>query len=460
MTEAVAAINSFINSIVWGPFMLCLMLGVGVFFSIKLRFFQITHIKQWLFDTVLGSIRKNKSLKTTGKSISPFEAMTTALAGSIGTGNIVGVSSAISLGGAGAVLWMWIASVFGMATVFAENYLGIVYREKRNGKYIGGPMYYIEKGLHNKPLAVLFAVFCTLAALGMGNMTQANSAASAMYEAFSLPPYISGILLCILSGLIIFGGIDRISKINSKLIPIISVLYILALLLILIINIKNIPDAIGKIITEAFDLKCISGGFMGYGMRNALRYGISRGVFSNEAGLGSSPIVHSEAAETDPVRSGEWGIFQVFTDTTVMCTLMALCILTTTDSNNIMELCTGPFTAVFGSFGKAFISVTVFVFGFATLISWCYYGEKGIDYLFRGKYIKQYRLIYVLFVFIGSTLKIDLVWDISDTINGLMAVPNLAALILLSGKIKLDKTRIRRKTVLPAKAAESFYRER
>ncbi len=344
---------------------------------------------------------------------------------------------------------MWIASFFGMATIFIENVLGIKYRTKKNGRFVGGPMYYIEKGLHCKWLAVIFAVFCTVAALGMGNMTQANSVAGALETGFGVNPKISGAVLSLLVGIIIFGGINRIARLTEKLVPSMAILYIIAALIVICVNFKNIPYAFEKIFVQAFDINAAAGGFMGYGMARAVKYGISRGVFSNEAGLGSSPIVHAAADTDDPYKQGMWGIFQVFIDTIVMCTLMALCILTTNSEKSGfdgIELSTLSFEGVFGNVGTYFISLSIILFAFATLVSWSYFGERSLEYLTGGKYIRLYRLIYTFITYIGCIMSISLVWEISDTLNGLMAIPNLVALLLLSNKINYnDITGIKRK---------------
>ncbi len=425
-----------INNIIWGPYMLILLLGVGVFFTIKLRFFQLVHFRLWWSKTAMSLFKPVSGKKD--KGISPFQAMSTALAGSVGTGNIVGVANAIALGGAGSVFWMWIAALFGMATIFAENVLGIKYRVKRNGRYCGGPMYYIEQIKGCKWLAVVFAVLCTAASLGMGNMTQGNTVAGALQNGFGIPVQLSGIVLSVLVGIMIFGGIGRISKINEKLVPIMTAVYLFAVVIVLTVNVREIPSAFCRIITDAFDINAVSGGFMGYGMSRAIKYGISRGVFSNEAGLGTSPIVHSAADTDDPYSQGMWGIFQVFVDTTVLCTLMALCILTTgSDKTGLdgIELSTYSFETVMGNAGGLFISVSMILFAFGTLVSWSYYGEKSLEYLTGGKYIFLYRLIYSAVTYIGCVIGLSAVWEISDTLNGLMAIPNLAALVLLSGKV-------------------------
>ncbi len=437
--ETVQKINSFVNGIVWGPLMLCVLLGIGIYFTIKMNFFQIRHFKTWWNVTFMSLFRKENNRPDSDK-ISPFQAMATALAGAIGTGNIVGVASAVTLGGAGAVLWMQLAALFGMATVFVENVLGVKYREKRNGKFVGGPMYYIEKGLHCKWGAVIFAVFCTFAALGMGNMTQANSAAGALHNCFGISESVCGIILAALTAVIVFGGIKRIAALTEKIIPVMAVAYILMSLTVLAIHFRNIPCAVEKIFVSAFDIRAAAGGFLGHGMARALKYGISRGVFSNEAGLGSSPIVHAAADTNDPYRQGMWGMFQVFTDTIVLCTLMALCIIASDcDSMNTdgISLSIAVFENSLGIAGKIFISISIAVFAFATLVSWCYYGEKSLEYLTGGKFINCYRLIYAAAAYLGSITSISLVWEISDTLNGLMAIPNLAAILLLAKKAEI-----------------------
>ena len=436
--ELLENINAFINGIVWGPFMLLFLLGTGIFFTIRLRFFQFRHFRL-LWNLTIGSLGNNHSHQKNG--ISSFQAMTTALAGAIGTGNIVGVAGAIALGGAGAVFWMWIAAFFGMATIYAENVLGMKFRISSHNGRAGGPMYYIEKGLHCKALAIFFAVLCTFAALGMGNMTQSNSAAAALYECFGLDQMLTGLIMTVAVGLIIAGGISRIAALTEKLIPLASVLYLITAGAVIITNISSLPSVFVNIVSEAFDLHAAAGGFMGYGMARALKYGISRGVFSNEAGLGSSPIVHSAADTDDCVKQGMWGVFQVFIDTIVLCTVMALCILVTGNINGSdgVRISISAFENVFGSAGKIIIALSIVIFAFATLISWCYYGEKSVEYLCKGRYVHAFRIVYTLFTFLGSILSIRLVWDISDTINGLMAIPNLIALLSLAKYISYDE---------------------
>lgn len=436
--EQLQAVNAKVNAIIWGPYMLLLLIGVGVFYTIKLRGFQLLRFGTWWRATALSLFHRPKNGRKTG-GISPFQAMSTVLAGSVGTGNIVGVANAIALGGAGAVFWMWVAAVCGMATVFAENVLGVKYRIRRNGRYVGGPMYYIEKGLGCKWLAVLFAVICTLASLGMGNMTQGNSVAGALKNGFGVPVGVSGVLLSVLVGVIIFGGIGRIAKLTEKLVPVMTVLFLIGVVTVILCHIGELPAAFGRILTEAFDIKGVAGGFMGYGMANAIKYGVSRGVFSNEAGLGTSPIVHAAAETDDPYRQGMWGIFQVFIDTIILCTLMALCLLTSDSAPagaDGIAWSTLALSSVLGPFGHIFMSVSIILFAFGTLISWSYYGEQSLSYLTGGRYILLYRLCYAAVTCLGCVMEISLVWELSDTLNGLMAIPNLIALILLSGKVR------------------------
>lgn len=439
----VEKINAYVNGIVWGPVMLALIMLVGIQFSVRTGFFQLFHFKLWISATAGKLFHKDKVKKTDKKSsISPFQAVTTALAGAIGTGNIVGVATALTLGGAGAIFWMWAAAFFGMMTIFAENILGVKYRKKnQKGEWAGGPMYYIEYGLHQKWLAVLFSFTCIMASFGMGNMTQANSIAGAMRESFGIAEKNTGIILAVLVGMIIFGGIRRIASVTEKVVPFMALFYMAGALLVVFANAEHIPAVFKEIIKNAFDFRAAAGGAGGVVMASAIKYGIARGVFSNEAGLGSSPIVHAAADTVQPVEQGMWGIFQVFLDTIVMCTITALCIL----SSGAMEtgkdgvaLSTAAFTSVFGSFGGVFVAVSILLFAFATIIGWSYYGERSIEYLGGGRAVPFYRAMYILAAAFGCVLDLRLVWSVSDTFNGMMAIPNLTALLLLSGEVARD----------------------
>lgn len=433
--------NNMVNRVVWGPVMLCLLLFVGIMFTVRLRFFQISKIKLWMNHTMGSFFHRPPKKEKQSKAISPFQAMTTALAGAIGTGNIVGVATAITLGGPGAIFWMWVASFFGMMTVFAENILGIRYRCKnQKGEWTGGPMYYIEKGLHKKWLAAAFSVACILASFGMGNMTQANSIAGALQEGFGVSPKITGIVVAALVGLIIFGGIQRIAKVTEKIVPFMALFYMAGALAVLAAHASSIPGVLKDIVQQAFSLQSAAGGAGGCVMAAAVKYGIARGVFSNEAGLGSTPIVHSASDTKEPVEQGMWGIFQVFLDTLVMCTMTALCILCSGAVESGKEgvaLSTAAFSTVFGRFGSLFVAVSIVLFAFATIVGWSFYGERSIEYLSSGsrKSIPVYKAVYVVAVAFGCVMDLRLVWSISDTFNGLMAIPNLIALLLLSPQV-------------------------
>lgn len=434
----VEKINSAVNTVVWGPAMLVFLVAVGFLLSIRIGFFQIRGFGTW-WKATFGSLFSKKSREAGKGKISPFGAMSAALAGAIGTGNIVGVATAITMGGAGAVFWMWIAAFFGMATVYAENVLGVLYREKHGDTYVGGPMYYIRKGLNSKILAAVFAVMCTLASVGMGNMTQSNSVASALEVGFGFSPKIVGAVLTVLVFVIILGGVKRITKITEWLLPFMAVSFILGSVIVIACNFQKLPSAFSEIFSSAFGFDSVSGGFLGYGMSRAVKYGISRGVFSNEAGLGSSPIIHAAADTDDPSRQGMWGIFQVFVDTIIMCTLTALCILCTDGHKTGLDgaaLGAYAFESVFGDFGTCFVCCSVVLFGFATLITWSYFGERSLAYLTHGKFTGCYRVVYALATYVGCVMNLRLVWEISDTLNGLMAIPNLIALLLLMSKIK------------------------
>lgn len=437
--EYVEKVNGLVNAVVWGPLMLTLIVFVGVVFSIRLNFFQLFKCKLW-FKQTFGSLFNKESLKGSKKDgITPFQAVSTALASTVGTGNVVGVATAITLGGPGAVFWMWIAAFFGMMTAFAENVLGLKYRTvNKLGEKVGGPMYYIEKGLRQRWMACFFAFACILASFGMGNMTQANSIAASLKKSFNLSPAIVGLVLAAIIGCIIFGGVTRISQVTSKVVPFMTIFYILGGLIVIASHASNLPKAMFDIISGAFSLRAASGGATGFIMSNSIKYGISRGVFSNEAGLGSSPIVHAASKETEPVIQGMWGIFQVFVVTFFVCSITAFCILTsgvTPEDNDGAMLSVQAFSTTFGSLGEKFVAISISLFAFSTIVGWSYYGERCVEYLTSRKNILIYKAVYILFVMFGSVMKLDLVWSISDTFNGLMAFPNLIALVLLSGEV-------------------------
>ncbi|MBQ2846694.1 MAG: sodium:alanine symporter family protein [Clostridia bacterium] len=426
-------INSAISSFIWGPPMLAIFLGTGLYLSVKSGFFQVFGVKQWVGETVVSAFRNRKNIKKSNDgSIPQLSALTSALAACLGTGNIIGVATAICSGGPGAVFWMCISAIIGMMTCCCENVLGIKYRTRdSSGNFKGGPMQYIERGLGMKGLAGTYAVFLTGASLGMGNMTQANSVAQGM-SGFGIPPVITAVILCVLVTIAISGGLKRISTISEKLIPVLSAAFVLACFIIIGRNFENLIPCIKTIIKEAFTVKAVSG----FGLAKAARYGISRGVFSNEAGLGSSAIIHAAADCKNAGEQGMWGILEVFIDTVFMCSVTAAAVLTSgvyqsKTHLNGAQLCSAVFESVFGKAGGYFLNACVCLFAFATLVAWSYYGKCGAEYLFGQKSGKIYNVIYILSAFAGSLIRLESVWSLSDTLNGLMAIPNIFALLLL-----------------------------
>lgn len=431
-------LNAQVSGFVWGPAMIALMLLTGLYFSAGTGFMQLRHFAACMKKTFFSLFQK-KEKKKDGNQITQFQALATALAGTMGTGNIVGVATALTLGGPGAVFWMWVSALLGMMTKYAETLLAVKYRRKeKDGHWVGGAMEYIEHGLGQKWLASLFCVFCVLASFGMGNMTQANSIAEAMGEAFAAPPALSGALVAVLLALVIFGGISRIAQVAEKIIPLLSLLYLAGGLAIIVCHAGTLPQCISSIFEGAFSLPSAAGGIGGYGITQAMRYGVSRGIFSNEAGLGSSGMVYASSEEKEPVVQGMWGIFEVFADTIVVCTITAIAILTSgamQTGKDGAALSAAAFESVFGSFGGVFVSVSIVLFAFASMLGWAFYGERSFSYLTGGHYQQIYRFLFVAVAIPGSIAQLGLVWDLSETFNGLMAIPNLVAILLLSGTV-------------------------
>ncbi len=444
MVNLILDLNNQINSIVWGYPMLGLMIFTGLLFTIYIKFFQFRYIKLIAQETFFKLFKKREK-NTDDKSISQFQAMSTAHAATIGTGNIAGVASAITIGGPGAVFWMWISAILGMMTAFSENVLGIYYRKKdENGEWNAGAMYYLEHCSSNKHLgkilAVLFSFFCIVASFGMGNMVQINTITSAIKSNFGISPGFFGLIISIIVGVIIIGGIKRIGKIAEIFVPVMALFYIVASLIICIINFHEIPSSLKQIFLCAFDFKSLIGGVSGISIKKAIEMGFKRGVFSNEAGLGSSVSVHASADVREPVEIGMWGIFEVFVDTIVVCSLTAFVILVTKTNNIPLEgasLVTLAFSNTFGKWAGKILSIAIFLFGFATIIGWSFFGQKAWEYLFGKRSVYLYRIIYVLCVFIGAIAELTLVWNISDTFNALMAIPNLTGVLLLGKKVKI-----------------------
>ena len=455
LTDFIQWLNRLVNQFVWGPVMLCLFLLTGLLFSVKTGFFQLTGMKIWLSAT-LGSLLHRKSDPSKPardkQTISPFQSLCTALAATLGTGNIAGVATAIVCGGPGAVFWMWISAFLGMMTSFAEKTLAIKYRYKNSsGRLVGGAMAYMEKGLGLKWMACLFAFFCVLASFGIGNMAQANSISNALESSFHIPGWITGLLLAAFAGFVIVGGIHRIAGVAEKFVPFMAVFYMGGALLVILTHIQELPAALSSIFREAFRPRAQAGGAAGYGMALAVKVGISRGVFTNEAGLGSSVMVHSASSVKDPAVQGMWGMFEVFIDTILMCTVTALAILTSgayrqplyetalaygvLDSLPSSAALTGAaFSTVFGKAGSVFVAVSLAFFAFSSLLGWSFYGEQAIRYLGGEPWVKFYKLVFIAMIFVGATAGLSTVWEISDTFNGLMALPNLTAVTLLSGE--------------------------
>ena len=574
IVETITSVNGAINGVVWGIPMLVLIIATGIYMTVRTGFFQITKIKHWANETFLAIFKKKSVTKTKEKkAISQFQALSTALAATIGTGNIAGVATAIAVGGPGAVFWMWLSAFFGMMTNYSENVLGIFYRKKNDhGEWSGGAMYYINEGLKDrkgfkhiaKPLAVLFSIFCVLASFGIGNMTQVNSISSAMKSNFNIPTIVTGIALAIIAALVIVGGIKRIASVTEKLVPFMAVFYIVGCLIIFFSNFSQIPYVFSSIFRNAFNFGAIAGGVGGYIIKRAVTMGFKRGVFSNEAGLGSSVMVHSASDVKEPVIQGMWGIFEVFFDTIIVCTLTSFVILsspadsktfdeamqsisteaqyfeihTTSDGSvvnliddninalyqiapdgaaegtyteyaaktvygqnltvklknadsasgesdftyaNVMEiqgvqgknadgtlmtdengnpvitsvtisevngvpLVTYAFSLRLGHVAGKILAIAILLFAFSTVLGWSFYGTKALEYLFGTKATIIYKVIFVLFVIVGCTMNLSLAWDIADTLNGLMAVPNLIGVLLLSATvIKITGNYVRRK---------------
>ena len=468
MIESITSINNAVNGFVWGIPMLIMLIGTGILMTLLTRFFQISHFKHWMTKTI-GAVFTDKHVTAhtakEDKSISQFQSLCTALAATIGTGNIAGVAAAIVSGGPGAIFWMWIVAFFGMMTNYSENVLGIYYRRKNSvNEWCGGAMYYLRDGLGSRRgfkqigavLALLFSIFCVIASFGIGNMSQINTIAANMQQVFSIPAAISGVILMVLAALVIIGGIKRIAAVTEKLVPFMAIAYVIGSLIIVFMNISLLPAAFVSIIKGAFAMRAVGGGVVGYGVKYALTWGMKRGVFSNEAGLGSSVMVHSASNIKEPVMQGMWGIFEVFADTIVVCTLTAFAILT----SGVVDLDTGhmisesastalvseAFSLTFGRAGAAFIAIAILLFAFSTVLGWSQYGMRGFEYLFGTKATIIYRVVFVLFIFIGSTMNLQLAWDLSDTFNGLMAIPNLIGVLACSGTVlKITKNYVDRK---------------
>lgn len=464
--KQVTEVNKAVYDFVWLKIGLVLLIGTGILLTVLTKFFQVVHIKEWWTMTI-GTIFKRGSKTRRNKeegSVSQFQALCTALAATIGTGNIAGVASAICVGGPGAVFWMWIAAFFGMMTNFSENVLGIYYRRKNKaGEWSGGAMYYLSDGLSGyrhcryvgRFLAVLFSIFAILASFGIGNMGQINKIVinldSALLRNVDLgyafgdvkwTSLIIGVVLMILGGLIILGGLKRIAAFAEKVIPFMACAYILGCIIVFFVHIGSVGAMFAAIFKFAFGVKAVAGGVAGIAVKEVITQGCKRGVFSNEAGLGSSVMVHSASNVREPVKQGMWGIFEVFMDTIVVCTMTAVVVLSSgaidletglmAEGTNDATLVASAFGNVFGIAGEVFVSLALLLFAFTTVVGWSHYGSKSFEYLFGLKAAKGYKVFFVLMIVSGAIMTSSLAWDISDTFNGLMMVPNLVGVLSLS----------------------------
>ncbi|SFH99140.1 alanine or glycine:cation symporter, AGCS family [Tindallia magadiensis] len=434
--------SAFIGKLVWGTPFLILMLGTGFYLTVRLGFLQFTHMGFAWRNTFGKMFQKNSDADDTG-SITSFQSLTSAMAATIGVGNIAGVATAIVLGGPGAIFWMWVSALLGMATKFGEATLGVKFRNiNSDGSYSGGVMQYIENGIgaHFKWLAVLYALFAGLAAFGIGNMVQSNTVAVAMEE-FGVSPKISGLIIMGMVGLVTLGGIVRIARTAEMVVPAMSFLYLSGSFAILLLNYSAIPQAFQSIFYYAFNPYAAGAGGAGVAVSQTIRFGVARGVFSNEAGLGGSSIVHAQAKNV-PVGQGLWGLWEVFVDTMIVCTMTALVILTTGVLDSGLtgaELTAAAFHHSLPGPGGYIILISIVFFAYTTMLTWCYYGEKSWEYLFGKSIVMPYRILFLLFLYIGANYELQTVWNFSDTLNGLMIAPNLIALLLLAGVLVVEK---------------------
>lgn len=442
-----------VDNIVWGPATLILLVGTGIFLTIRLKFLPWKN----LFPSLISIFSPESRKVEEGKGdISPFSALMTALAGTIGTGNIVGVATAMVLGGPGALVWMWVAAAFGITTKYAECALAIKYREKNEkGEMCGGPMYTIKNAFKHKGfatfLSTIFAIFTVMASFGVGNLSQANSISDSVSKTFSIPTWVTGVILAVFTFIIVFGGIKSISKVTSVLVPVMAIFYIISGIIVIIANIKNVPSGIAAIFSMAFGGKAVSGGVMGAmtaSMMNSMKFGFARGVFSNEAGLGSAAISASSVSTDNHVKQGYINMCGTLIDTFFVCTITGLVIassglLGTKDANGDYitgaNLTLSAFESILGKPGIIVVTIGIILFAFSTILGWEYQGEKALEFIFKKPAVCYfYRVFFAVMVYFGSTLSLDIVWSFSDIANGLMAIPNLISLLVLSGVLAKD----------------------
>ena len=436
MQNQILSVLKDISSYVWGVPLLILLVGTGVYLTFLLKGLQF---RKLLYSLWLALIKRKESGQSEG-DISHFQALMTALAATVGTGNIAGVATAIAVGGPGALFWMWITGLFGMATKYAEAVLAVQYRVVDEfGNMSGGPMYYISRGLKLKWLGALFAIFASIAAFGIGNMVQSNSVADAVLHSFNIPVEITGIILAVATALVILGGIKSIGNVTQVLVPVMIVFYMAAAIMVVILNLGQVPEVIGTVLSEAFTDTAALGGFAGASVMLTIRMGVARGVFSNESGLGSAPIAAAAAKTRHPVTQALVSMTQTFIDTIVVCSLTGFAILVTNvlpTGNTGVPLTQLAFsTALPGEWGGIIVSVGLIFFAYSTILGWSYYGEKSLEYLFGVKAIVPYRILFVIMVFVGAITQLEVVWTFADIMNGLMAFPNLIGLLGLSSVV-------------------------
>jgi len=434
MFDAIHHVISAINNVAWGPPMLILLVGTHIFLTFRLKFIQ-----KYTFKALRLAVTKDKGAPG---DVSQFGALSTALAATLGTGNIVGVAMAIYLGGPGAIFWLWIVGLFGIATKYGEGLLAVKYRVKTSdGLMLGGPMYALERGLKMKWMGVLFAVFCSIAAFGIGNMVQVNAISMMMETQFHVNVHFSGIFLAVITFAVIVGGIKAIAKFSEKIVPTYAVIYILMNLIVICINIAYVPEALSLIVKSAFTARAAGGGFVASTLLMAMRFGVARGLFSNESGLGSAPLAAASAVTRNPVRQALVSMSATFLDTIVMCFLTGLMLVTTIlkDPAGFEGLSGGQFTAyAFNQIpviGPIILTVGIFLFAWTTVLGWCHYAERTMEYLFGKKCILPFRIVFSIVAYVGAVVPLAFVWDVADMFNALMVIPNVISLIFLSGII-------------------------
>ncbi|MCL2727523.1 MAG: sodium:alanine symporter family protein [Bacteroidales bacterium] len=434
MLDTIHNFISSINNVAWGPPMLILLVGTHIFLTFRLKFIQ-----KYTFKALKLAVTKDKGAPG---DVSQFGALSTALAATLGTGNIVGVAMAIYLGGPGAIFWLWIVGFFGIATKYGEGLLAVKYRVKTSdGLMLGGPMYALERGLKMKWLGILFAIFCSIAAFGIGNMVQVNAISMMMETQFNVNVHISGVFLAVITFAVIVGGIKAIAKFSEKIVPTYAVIYILMNLIVICINITFVPEALSLIVKSAFTARAAGGGFVASTLLMAMRFGVARGLFSNESGLGSAPLAAASAVTRNPVRQALVSMSAVFLDTIVMCFLTGLMLVTTILKNpaGFEGLSGGQFTAyAFNQIpviGPIILTVGIFLFAWTTVLGWCHYAERTMEYMFGKKCILPFRIVFSIVAYVGAVIPLAFVWDVADTFNALMVIPNVIALLFLSGVI-------------------------